>query len=179
MRSLATFVAFISACAFAAADLQSELNNTNIDKRVLKRLTTLLESNKTLDRRDLAILNRTAHHLDIDENVVNRLLELVQKNWTDPFSVNDTSVTYDESGKKGDDNIGPVEQSPDYASSVVLASDLLSLTHAVANVKNEVCREQGYRFLDGLLMNKRWALKSEYSKIFQVLPASYIGENFA
>ncbi|XP_049865219.1 nose resistant to fluoxetine protein 6-like [Pectinophora gossypiella] len=164
MISIGALLTVACACA-AAADIKSELlNNTHIDKRVIKRLTSFLESNKTLDRRDIALLNRTAHYLDLDEKLVTKLIDYVKENGTVDTSVlsqvTPSSYTYEDSaGKRENSVVGAVEESPDYASSVVLASDLLSLTNAVARVDHEACREQGYRFLDGLLMNKRWALK--------------------
>lgn len=162
------------ACAIAAAvDLKHDLlNNTDIDKRVLKRLTAFLESNKTLDQRDIALLNRTAHNLDLEAELVTKLTELVKQR-TNVGNVSNANTTIsdvrvittakpviEDKGKR--ETKHAVEESPDYASSVVLASDLLALTTSVGKVKDKVCREQGYRFLDGLLLNKRWALKSKF-----------------
>lgn len=161
------------ACAIASAvDLKHDfLNNTNIDKRVLSRLTTFLESNKTISQREIALLNRTVLSLDLEDEFVTKFNTLVEQRINDTHNsvVNSTisdikittakSVTEDK-GKK--ESKHAVDESPDYASSVVLASDLLALTTSVGKVKNQVCREQGYRFLDGLLLNKRWALESKY-----------------
>ncbi|XP_026326744.1 nose resistant to fluoxetine protein 6-like [Hyposmocoma kahamanoa] len=158
-------------CAIAAAvDLKHDLlNNTNIDKRVLNRLTTFLESNKTIGQRELALLNKTALTLDLEDEFVTKFTKLVKQRIgaTNVSDVNTSisditvvttakSVTEDKSKRESKH---AVEESPDYASSVVLASDLLALTTSVGKVKNKACREQGYRFLDGLLLNKRWALK--------------------
>nr|XP_013190090.1 unnamed protein product [Amyelois transitella] len=137
------------ACTFAAAQ-----TNVNIDSKVLQRLASLLDSNRTLDSRELALLNRTAANFGFDKDIVRNLTKLVRD--TD-VSDNAGSYAYEE-GRK-DPEEPPVEKSPDYASSVVLASDLLSLTSAVARVKERACREQGYKFLDGLLLNKRFALQ--------------------
>lgn len=160
------------ACAFtAAANIKHDLlNNTNIDKRVLRRLTSLLETNKTLDRKDIALLNRTAHSLDLDEKLVTKLMDYVNVNLTDNASVkvDESASSYDNAKQRREDkreSSATIGESPDYASSVVLASDLLSLTSAVAKVKDKVCRAQGYKFLDGLLLNKRWALKSKYNSL--------------
>lgn len=162
------------ACTIAAAvDLKHDLlNNTNIDKRVLKRLTTFLESNKTIGQREIDLLNRTAMTLDLEDDFIKKFTELVKQrtNLTDVSDANTTisDVEVVTIGKPVTDDKGKrepkhaVEESPDYASSVVLASDLLALTTSVGKVKNRACREQGYLFLDGLLLNKRWALKSEY-----------------
>lgn len=161
-------------CAIAAAvDLKHDLlNNTNIDKRVLNRLTTFLESNKTIGQRELALLNKTALTLDLEDEFVTKFTKLVKQriSATNVSDVNTSisditvvttakSVTEDKSRRESKH---AVEESPDYASSVVLASDLLALTTSVGKVKKKACREQGYRFLDGLLLNKRWALKSKY-----------------
>lgn len=88
-------------------------------------------------------------------------------NATNATSLKDSKVTddtesYDVYKKDGPTLLESIEESPDYASSIVLASDVLSLTSAVANVEDGPCKEQGYKFLDGLLLNKRWALQSEY-----------------
>lgn len=160
------------ACAIvAAADLKHDLlNHTNIDKRVLKRLTTFLESNKTIGQREIALLNRTALSLDLEDEFVTKFTELVKQR-INVTNVSDASTTKgdvtvtaesvtEDNGKR--ESKHTVDESPDYASSVVLASDLLALTTSVGKVKNKACREQGYRFLDGLLLNKRWALKSKY-----------------
>lgn len=162
------------ACAIvAAADLKHDLlNHTNIDKRVLKRLTTLLESNKTIGQREIALLNRTALSLDLEDEFVTKFTELVKQR-INVTNVRDASTTKgdvivattaepvkEDNGKR--ESKHAVDESPDYASSVVLASDLLALTTSVGKVKNKACRDQGYRFLDGLLLNKRWALKSKY-----------------
>ncbi|XP_053600047.1 nose resistant to fluoxetine protein 6 [Plodia interpunctella] len=139
------------ACALAAAQ---NVNITSIDNKVLQRLASLLESNRTLNTRELALLNRTAANFGIDNELVNNLTKLVRNN---SEVIEDGSYVYEEGRKNPEEP--PVEKSPDYASSVVLASDLLSLTAAVAKVKERACREQGYKFLDGLLLNKRFALQ--------------------
>lgn len=139
MIAICTLLTII--CAYAAAQNDS--------------LTKLSSEAITLKHDDIAALNHTVQKLGIDKDLVAKLSGLV-KNISLP---QDLSFTYDDSaGPK----VGVVEESPDYASSVVLASDLLSLTSAVASVQEKTCREQGYKFLDGLLMNKRWALKSKY-----------------
>ncbi|XP_073967401.1 nose resistant to fluoxetine protein 6-like [Choristoneura fumiferana] len=164
---------FVLACAFASADKSFAeykddiLNTTNIDKRVINRLSSLFDTNKTLDSRDLAILNKTAQNFGIEKGLVDKLSDLLKKNDTVQSGIltrlsedaKDTSynVYEDEAGTA--EELGPIQVSPDYASSVVLASDLLSLTSAVSSVNEKICREQGYRFLDGLLLNKRWALR--------------------
>lgn len=155
--------ALLLACAITATQTTNEiLNNTHIDKQIIQRLATLLDSNRTLTSREFTLLNRTAANFGIDQQIVNQLTNYVKENATaKPVAVNTASYAYDEA--KDETEPKPVEESPDYASSVVLASDLLSLTSAVANVKEKVCREQGYKFLDGLLLNKRWALRSEYN----------------
>lgn len=163
----------VIACAIAAAtDLKHDLlNNTNIDKRVIKRITTFLDSNKTLDQREIALLNRTVHNLDLKDELVTKLTELFkQRRNVSNVSNSNTTINVrvvttakpviEDKGKR--ETKHAVEESPDYASSVVLASDLLALTSSVGKVKDKVCREQGYRFLDGLLLNKRWALKSKF-----------------
>ncbi|GBP48270.1 hypothetical protein EVAR_42990_1 [Eumeta japonica] len=157
---------------------------SNTDKKILHRISVILENNKTLDQRDIALINRTAQNLGLDKSLLTRLSDLVESgnghlkngNGTAESSVlselskdvkarvSETYNSYVDSGMAYSEQpprVGAVEESPDYASSVVLASDLLSLTSAIANVEEKSCREQGYRFLDGLLMNKRWALKSE------------------
>lgn len=150
------------ACAVSA--VENTLNDTNIDQRVLKRLTNIL-SNSNFDSRDIAALNRTAETLGLDKDLISQLSESLITKLSD-VQDKKTDVGYNvyEDGMRSsaDPIVNSVDESPDYASSVVLASDLLSLTSAVANVKEKVCREQGYRFLDGLLLNKRWALKSKY-----------------
>lgn len=146
-------------------------NKTNIDRRLLHRISNIIEANKTLTQRDVELLNRTALKLGINNDVINQLSYIINgkfnKNESKVFARDDNSVKAEDYNtyKDSDDdqhNIGPIEESPAYASSVVLASDLLSLTRAVANVKDKVCREQGYKFLDGLLINKRSALRSKY-----------------
>ncbi|XP_038213204.1 nose resistant to fluoxetine protein 6-like [Zerene cesonia] len=140
-------VVLLFACAIAA-----ENNDTDIDKQVLKRLATVIGDNKNLDPRDVTRLYRTAQVLGIDKDLVDKIFERV--NESDRVIHKDKGYNVYSDAEKG-----PLGESPDYASSVVLASDLLSLTSAVSNVADKLCREQGYRFLDGLLSNKRWALK--------------------
>ncbi|KAG7305317.1 hypothetical protein JYU34_009377 [Plutella xylostella] len=148
------------ACALAAAaDDQtlkeykhSILNSTsNVDKRVIQRLSSLIESNKTIDVDN------------IDKKLVARLRSLVngtvEREVLARLRGDKNYNAYDDGVPETRGKIATVEESPAYASSVVLASDLLSLTSAVAGVQESVCREQGYRFLDGLLLNKRWALR--------------------
>lgn len=164
----------VLACAIASADKSLAdykddiLNTTNIDKKVINRLSSLFDPNKTLDNRDLAILNKTAQNFGVEKGLVDKLSNLLKKNDTVQSvltrlseDAKDTSynVYKDEGGTV--EELGPIQVSPDYASSVVLASDLLSLTSAVSSVNEKICREQGYRFLDGLLLNKRWALRSK------------------
>lgn len=166
---------FLIACAATAAIDLNTFNTTILNKEVLQKLSPILNSNRTLNDRDLALLNRTVQNLGLDTALVAKLSGLVKSNSTIQTDAVKKAVeeakssSYDaygdEIGNK-DGNVRHVEESPDYASSVVLASDLLSLTSAVASVKETVCREQGYKFLDGLIMNKRWALKSEYLRYF-------------
>lgn len=159
------------ACAATAAIDPKAFNTTAINKQVLQKLSPILNSNITLNDRELAFLNRTVQNLGVDKDLVAKLTGLVNLNGTLKKEVSKVvedvkSSSYDAYGDEigdKDGNVRHVEESPDYASSVVLASDLLSLTSAVASVKDAVCREQGYKFLDGLIMNKRWALKSKYS----------------
>lgn len=158
-------------CALVAAIDQKFkddiLNNTNLDKRVLQRIKSLLDADIALDQRDLVLLNRTATTLGVNKETVDKLSSLVNK--TEKIRLGPDDIERERSynayedgeGAKMDPKIKLVEESPDYASSVVLASDLLSLTSAVATVRETACREQGYKFLDGLLLNKRWALKSK------------------
>ncbi|CAD0198991.1 unnamed protein product [Chrysodeixis includens] len=161
------------ACAATAAIDPKTFNTTAINKQVLQKLSPILNSNITLNERELAFLNRTVQNLGVDKDLVAKLTGLVNLNGTLKKEVSKVvaeaksskSSSYDAYGDEignNDGNVRHVEESPDYASSVVLASDLLSLTSAVASVKDTVCREQGYKFLDGLIMNKRWALKSKY-----------------
>ncbi|CAK1551594.1 unnamed protein product [Leptosia nina] len=126
----------ITACAVTA--------DTNIE--VLKRLASILEDTKSLDAKDLAKLYRAAQELGLSSDAS-------QDNVTERI------IHKDQGYNVYADERGTIAESPDYASSVVLASDLLALTNAVGNVEDKLCREQGYRFLDGLLSNKRWALK--------------------
>ncbi|XP_041973165.1 nose resistant to fluoxetine protein 6-like [Aricia agestis] len=105
--------------------------------------------NITLGAKDLVRLYRTAHTLGVSESILSKISEKLTSEKSD-FAYGDSDGTV---------RIDAVDESPDYASSVVLASDLLSLSSAVANVKAEACKEQGYRFLDGLIKNQRWALK--------------------
>ncbi|CAG4940148.1 unnamed protein product [Colias eurytheme] len=134
-------------CAIVA-----ENNDTDIDKQVLKRLATVIGDTKNVDPRDVSRLYRTAQIFGIDKELVDKIFKRVNES---------DRVIHKDKGYNvySDADKGPLGESPDYASSVVLASDLLSLTSAVSNVADKLCREQGYRFLDGLLSNKRWALK--------------------
>ena len=161
---------FLIACAATAAIDPKTFNTTLLSKEVLQKLSPILNSNRTLNEREIALLNRTVQNLGIDKDLVTKFTELVRNNTT--LKDAETKVlreaktsSYDAYGDEignRDGSVRHVEESPDYASSVVLASDLLSLTSAVASVKETTCREHGYKFLDGLIMNKRWALKSEY-----------------
>nr|XP_021182728.2 nose resistant to fluoxetine protein 6 [Helicoverpa armigera] len=159
---------FLIACSAVAAFDPKTFNTTLLNHEVLQRLTPILNSNRTLTDKDYALLNRTIQNLGVDKDLVAKWTELVRRNGTVPKDavtkvVDDVkSSTYDAYGDEignRDGSVRHVEESPDYASSVVLASDLLSLTSAVASVKETACREHGYKFLDGLIMNKRWALK--------------------
>ncbi|XP_022828881.1 nose resistant to fluoxetine protein 6-like [Spodoptera litura] len=160
---------FLIACAATAAIDPKTVNTPLFNKEVLQKLSPILNSNRTLNERELALLNRTVQNLGVDYDLVARLTGLVRNNSADgtvqrdPKTVVETkSSSYDAYGDEignRDGSVRHVEESPDYASSVVLASDLLSLTSAVASVKETTCREHGYKFLDGLIMNKRWALK--------------------
>ncbi|XP_028175889.1 nose resistant to fluoxetine protein 6-like [Ostrinia furnacalis] len=137
------------------------INDTTIDKHLLKRLSSYIDSNKTIDLDKLRNLNKTVL---LNKELVTILNNYVnEQNESKPMQskVSDDTESYSvyENGKKGSTLVESIEESPDYASSIVLASDVLSLTSAVSNIEDEVCREQGYQFLDGLLQNKRWALK--------------------
>lgn len=145
------------ACALVAATDEEKTKNDAFSK--------IAADLKTLDFDDLAFLNSTVQKVGINKDLIAKLAGLVSKNLSKPDPVRDRGYNAYDDGVVGP-KIGVVEESPDYASSVVLASDLLSLTSAVATVKDKACREQGYQFLDGLLMNKRWALKSEYQFYF-------------
>ncbi|CAH2091700.1 unnamed protein product [Euphydryas editha] len=149
------------ACAVAAVENISP-NDTNTDQQVLKRLTTFLNTTSNIEPRDIDRLNRTAQKLGLDRDLIAKLAEKLKNDSTNIKKIPDSgyNVYDDGAGKSETPKLNAVDESPDYASSVVLASDLLSLTSAVANVKEKECREQGYRFLDGLILNKRWALKS-------------------
>lgn len=180
LEMILAFGIVLFACASATADksdYKNILNNTNIDKRVLNRLSTIINSNKTINLDDL------------DKNLVSKLRSLVNETVEAQVLTKlreDGAIThYDDTGHSGDRGLPPaniptIEESPAYASSVVLASDLLSLTSAIANVEDRICREQGYRFLDGLLMNKRWALRSKYLEytyfllLYHTLPLHYL-----
>lgn len=173
---------FLIACAATAAIDPKTVNTPLFNKEVLQKLSPILNSNRTLNERELALLNRTVQNLGVDNELLARLTGLVRNSTVngtvqrDPKAVVETkSSSYDAYGDEignMEGSVRHVEESPDYASSVVLASDLLSLTSAVASVKETTCREHGYKFLDGLIMNKRWALKSEY---FFVTYISVIG----
>lgn len=138
-----------------AAASEENLNYDSIGK--------LANDFKSLQLDDLDFLNST-EPIKVNKDLIAKLYGLVSKNLSEP-PVRDRGYNAYDDGINGP-KLGVVEESPDYASSVVLASDLLSLTSAVASVKEQACREHGYKFLDGLLMNKRWALKSEYLFIY-------------
>lgn len=144
---LKILLVFSLACAIVADD-------TNIDDKVLTRLADVIDEKKSLDPRDVSRLYRAAQALGLDRELIDKLSR--QLNATEKIIHKDAGYNVYADFEKG-----PLGESPDYASSVVLASDLLSLTSAVGNVADKLCREQGYRFLDGLLSNKRWALKSK------------------
>lgn len=132
---------------------------------MLQKLSQTLKSNKTLYQNDFALLNKTIQNLGVDKELIAKFTGINISTEKAKPKVAEEGTSYKAYGDEiGNDNgnVRHVEESPDYASSVVLASDLLSLTSAVASVQETVCREQGYKFLDGLIMNKRWALKSEY-----------------
>lgn len=170
---------FTIACAVSAVEISP--NDTNTDKHVLKRLTSFLNTTSNIEPRDIDRLNQTAQKLGIDRDLVSKLAEKLKHDLYDIKTEPDSgyNVYDDGAGRNEAPKVNAVNESPDYASSVVLASDLLSLTSAVANVKEKVCREQGYRFLNGLILNKRWALKSKYYFfitiiIFQILLINYL-----
>ncbi|XP_013161803.1 PREDICTED: nose resistant to fluoxetine protein 6-like [Papilio xuthus] len=126
------------------------VNETKLTEKILKRITPLADTaTKTLE-----LINP----LGVDKNLVEKITTTAK---TAAKLADDFSYIANVDSARGGENpvLKSIEESPDYASSVVLASDLLSLTTAVANVKERACREQGYKFLDGLLQNKRWALK--------------------
>lgn len=165
---------FTCACICSANDnttyaiTDDVLNGTNIDKRLIHKISNVL-NNRRLDERDVQLLNITAVKLGIKEDVISRLTDIVndkiKNNSRDdavPAKVSESYNSYGDSEVGKSPRIWPIEESPAYASSVVLASDLLSLTRAVDNVEDKSCREQGYRFLDGLLMNRRSSLRSKY-----------------
>lgn len=132
------------------------VNETKLTEKILKRITPLADTaTKTLE---------LISPLGVDRELVEKIATTAK---TAAKLADDFSYITNVDGGGGGKNpvLKSIEESPDYASSVVLASDLLSLTTAVANVKERACREQGYKFLDGLLQNKRWALKSKYLKI--------------
>lgn len=155
MYTIGTIIAI--ACALVAA--------TDEEKTKIDALSKIAADLKTLGIDNLAFLNSTVQKVGVNKDLIAKLTGLVSKNLSKPDPVRDRGYNTYNDGIAGP-KIGVVEESPDYASSVVLASDLLSLTSAVASVKEKACREQGYKFLDGLLMNKRWALKSEYQLVF-------------
>ncbi|CAB3229224.1 unnamed protein product [Arctia plantaginis] len=153
----------VFACA-AAADIDLQQLNTTVlvNKELLQKLSETLKSNRTIDKNDLAKLNRTIQSLGVNRDLIAKFTGLVTstENNIAQGSVEGRAYTaYGDEIGNNEGKVRHVEESPDYASSVVLASDLLSLTSAVASVKETACREQGYKFLDGLIMNRRWALK--------------------
>lgn len=175
-------VAMIRAAALLAiASVAAlSLNETTVDKHLLKRLSTYLDSNKTIDIDKLRNLNKTVL---LNKELVTILNNYVnEQNQSKPTNskVSDEVESYNvyENGKMGSTLVESIEESPDYASSIVLASDVLSLTSAVANVEDQTCREQGYRFLDGLLQNKRWALKSKYPFYCTFICTSLLSRQF-
>ncbi|KAL4704134.1 hypothetical protein ACJJTC_003419 [Scirpophaga incertulas] len=143
------------ACAFAAQP------NRTIDPKLLQRLSTIIEPNKTVDIQTLASLNKTLNKELVTklENSVNFKINVNNNNESKVVDDTEPYDVYESPRKVRPEDVEMVEESPDYASSVVLAGDLLSLTSAVSNIKDEACQEQAYKFLDGLLLNKRWALK--------------------
>ncbi|VVC92275.1 unnamed protein product [Leptidea sinapis] len=130
--STMSYIILIVACAAlcAGADVN---NNTDLDHQVLKRLVSILNDSKNLDLKDVGRLLKTAQSLGINEELVERLLENTKNETKD--RVIRKEMGYNSYADA--DGSGPKE-SPDYASSVVLASDLLSLTSAVSNVANEM-----------------------------------------
>ncbi|KPJ10531.1 Nose resistant to fluoxetine protein 6 [Papilio machaon] len=128
------------------------VNETRLTEKILKRITPLADTaTKALE---------LISPLGVDKELVEKITTTAK---TAAKLADDFSYIANVDGAGGGENpvLKSIEESPDYASSVVLASDLLSLTTAVANVKERACREQGYKFLDGLLQNKRWALKTD------------------
>ncbi|XP_072941753.1 nose resistant to fluoxetine protein 6-like [Epargyreus clarus] len=154
--------ALLSICAASILGQSTFENNTNIDKQV--NLSTIVNANRTLDV-SIPALNKTVSLGDellakLENTVKNAEIGVKNDKNLQKSDPNSGYNTYEEDLAKLDPaKLNPVDESPDYASSVVLASDLLSLTSAIANVKEKTCREHGYKFLDGLLLNKRWALK--------------------
>ncbi|XP_068628049.1 nose resistant to fluoxetine protein 6-like [Battus philenor] len=151
-----TIVALLTiVCAITAQNV----NDTKITEKILQRIAPLADTaTKTLE-----LINNPpiAQTLGIDQEVVAKLSTTART-----VGSHAAKIAGDFSYITNVDSLGgqnpmlkPVEESPDYASSVVLASDLLSLTTAVASIKEKACREQGQNFLEGLMQNKRWALK--------------------
>lgn len=149
------FMTFTLIIFLVATVSTQNFNITNFD--ALARLTPLLDSNRTVNEQDLALLNRTADKLGLDRDLIAKFVA----NRTERTSQRNPAYNEYEGDTK-DTQVRVIGESPDYASSVVLASDLLSLTSAIASLKDNACRDHGYKFLDGLLLNKRWALKSKY-----------------
>ncbi|XP_028028597.1 nose resistant to fluoxetine protein 6-like [Bombyx mandarina] len=146
------FMTFTLLIFLVAVVSTQNFNITNTD--ALARLTPLLDSNRTVNEQDLALLNRTADKLGLDRDLIAKFVA----NRTERASQRNPAYNEYEGDTK-DTQVRVIGESPDYASSVVLASDLLSLTSAIASLKDNACRDHGYKFLDGLLLNKRWALK--------------------
>ncbi|CAH2063670.1 unnamed protein product, partial [Iphiclides podalirius] len=144
------------ACAVQAIGL----NRANITEQVLRRIIPLPDSPGSTGIKRSDILNTTAAALGLDTDALARLSARAKSVSSQAGRIADFSyITNAAIPAVGRPVLKSIEESPDYASSVVLASDLLSLTTAVGNVKEKACREQGTKFLDGLLQNKRWALK--------------------
>lgn len=136
-------------------------NDTKLTEQLLKRIVPLPDSPGKPEVKRPSLINNTASALGIDTDAIAKLAAQVKSFSSQAGRIADFSyITNAVSPGVGNPVLKSIEESPDYASSVVLASDLLSLTTAVGNVKERACREQGTKFLDGLLQNKRWALKS-------------------
>lgn len=142
-------------------------NDTKLTEQLLKSIVPLPDRPGKSDVKYPGLINNTASAFGIDTDAVTRLAAKAKSLGSQAGRIADFSyITNAVSPGLGNPVLKSIEESPDYASSVVLASDLLSLTTAIGNVKERACREQGTKFLDGLLQNKRWALKSKYAMFF-------------
>ncbi|CAG5010480.1 unnamed protein product [Parnassius apollo] len=146
-------------CAITA----NKITETKLSEQILRRLNPLADIPiKTPEPITTGLINKTLDSLGINKDAVAKLSEKVKSASSQAAKIAEdfSYITrMDNTGNQPGPILKSVEESPDYASSVVLASDLLSLTSAIANVKEKSCREQGHKFLEGLLQNKRWALK--------------------